>query len=75
MDSDLPANWFDAVSSSKTQDFGTNLLSDPQLVGFSVPSAVNPLERNVILNPMAKEFASVRIVGQTRYKFDKRLLG
>lgn len=73
-ESDLPAQWNWAVPHSSTQQFGSGLLTDFSLLGFGVPSAVNKLESNIILNPRADSFSTVKIMNQIPFEFDSRLL-
>jgi len=42
-------------------------------VGLSVPSAVVPQERNVVLNPRHADFSGVRLVETVPFRFDPRL--
>jgi RES domain-containing protein len=44
-------------------------------LALSVPSAVVPQERNVILNPRHPEFGVVRVAEVTPFRFDPRLGG
>lgn len=72
---DLPPGWAHPVYTSETQDMGTTFLNNPDILGFSVPSAVNKLERNIILNPRAEGFTSlVKIADKIPFEFDERLL-
>ena|SRR5438105_13216893 len=72
---DLPPHWADAVFQVSTQDFGANLLSDPELLAFSGPSAVTKIERNIILNPRSHYFETqIKIVEKIPFHFDQRLL-
>ena len=38
------------------QELGTALLSDPEVLGYWVPSVIVPRERNLVLNPAARAF-------------------
>ncbi len=74
-ESNLPHDWNRAMPNALTQQFGTNLLNNFSLLGFSVPSTVNNLERNVILNPRAVSFAElVTIKHQFPFEMDARLV-
>ncbi|WP_028295427.1 RES family NAD+ phosphorylase [Olivibacter sitiensis] len=57
-----------------TQWLGTQLLEDESIVAFSVPSALIPEERNIILNPRAKLFAKVVYRRIVDFATDYRLL-
>ncbi len=72
---DLPPDWNAAVYSTETQEFGTILLNNPDIQGFSVPSAVSRTERNVVLNPRAYDFLKVvKVAEKIPFEFDRRLL-
>ena len=59
------------VPQGNTQAFGAELLQEHLAV--AAPSAVNPLERNVIVNPMHQHFGRV-VAGEVRpFVFDERL--
>jgi RES domain-containing protein len=60
---------------ARSQAFGDALLRPDGQLAFSVPSAVNPLERNVILNPRHADYRQVIRIGKVQpFPFDKRLL-
>jgi RES domain-containing protein len=73
-ETDLPKDWNRAVSYYSTQQFGTEHLTNFSLLGFSVPSSVNKLERNIVLNPRSDSFSSVQIEEQFAFELDSRLL-
>jgi hypothetical protein len=47
------------------------LLNDPDLLGFIVPSIVNPIETNIILNASAFDLEKFRVT-ETLVDFDPR---
>jgi RES domain-containing protein len=57
-----------------TQWLGTQILSNFSVVAFSVPSAIIPCERNIILNPLATHFKDVEFLSVTHFETDFRLL-
>ena len=74
-DGDLPARWADAVFGRKTQELGSDLLNNPGILAFSIPSAVSKTERNFILNPRAVDFGKlVKVEDVLPFEFDSRLL-
>lgn len=75
-EAELPTGWDSHTMSEETQQFGSNLfLSSPDYLGFAVPSAVNKLELNYILNPNAKDFDKhVTCVRQIPFQLDIRLI-
>jgi RES domain-containing protein len=40
-----------------------------------VPSAVLPIEDNLLLNPSHPQIARIKVVAQQAFAFDRRLLG
>jgi RES domain-containing protein len=68
----LKASWVSDIIYS--QWIGEQVLSDPSVVAFSVPSAIVPGERNYILNPFSKDFAKVEFQQVTDFETDFRLL-
>ena len=54
---------------------GDDWLKRGEALALSVPSAVVPRERNVILNPRHGEFDRVSVVRTERYRFDVRMGG
>ncbi len=72
---ELPSDWNDPVYNRQTQLFGSNLFKNPALIGFSVPSAVNKIEENFILNSRSNNFVdSVRVIEKIPFQIDSRLL-
>jgi RES domain-containing protein len=68
----LKKTWADDIAYS--QWIGEQILHDSTIAAFTVPSAIVPTERNVIINPLAKEFASIRFLSVTDFLTDFRLL-
>ena len=64
--------WFDDISYS--QWIGEQLLRDPSVAAFTVPSAIIPSEKNVILNPLAENFNLIRFSEPVSFNTDFRLL-
>ncbi len=64
--------WFDDIAYS--QWIGEQLLGDPSVAAFSVPSAIIPSEKNVILNPLAENFSLIRFSEPVNFHTDFRLL-
>lgn len=75
IDLDVPDEEITVTESSAgdTQSLGAQLLSDS--LAMSAPSTVNPLERNVVINPRHRNFAAI-VTGHIRpFVFDERLVG
>jgi RES domain-containing protein len=72
---DLPSVWRSQMVTESTQEFGSTILHDHTKIGFAVPSVVTPQEYNVVLNPLAQNFAEyVRVVVNEKFTLDNRLL-
>lgn len=54
---------------------GQQVLSDPDILAFSVPSVIVPNERNVVVNPLAAERWALEIKKCLPFVIDERLLG
>ena len=68
----MAAGWPDNFDYS--QWLGEQILGDAAIVAFSVPSAIVPSERNVIINPQAADFDAVKFFKPTVFDVDPRLL-
>ena len=72
---DLPSAWRSQMVPESTQAFGPAFLHDYSKIGFAVPSVVTPQEYNVILNPLAQNFAEyVKVILSEKFSLDNRLL-
>lgn len=70
---DLPADWRDYPAPSSLALPGERWLRESRTAVLSVPSAVIPAERNVLLNPAHAEFRRC-VAGPTQpFSFDPRL--
>jgi RES domain-containing protein len=68
----LKKNWANDVSYS--QWIGEQILSDPEIIAFTAPSAIVPSERNVILNPSATRFSEIEFLPAADFSADLRIL-
>lgn len=72
-DLDLGPNW--ASDIALTRSLGDNWLQRGASLGLWVPSFVEPLERNLLLNPMHPQYARIELSVERRpFEFDARLL-
>ncbi len=69
----LPPDWNAFPWPDSTQALGTHWFETAASVALSVPSAVVPLQRNVVLNPRHPDWREVRIEGPERFPIDPRL--
>lgn len=68
----LKQNWADDISYS--QWIGEQILKDLSVIALTVPSAIIPSERNVIINPLAAKFDLVKFSEPSDFATDFRLL-
>lgn len=68
----LERGWADDFDYS--QWLGGQILAETSIVAFSVPSAIVPSERNIIINPQAKHFGEVKFSKPMAFTADKRLV-
>lgn len=70
----LPAGWNAVPAPAELQVLGTSWLTGVRSAVLVVPSAVITIERNVLLNPRHPDLRRVRIIEDTPFSFDTRLL-
>jgi RES domain-containing protein len=68
---ELPGNW--AFVEEQSRRLGTDWLTEGKVLMLSVPSVVIPFERNLLLNPRHRSFASVRLKRIVPFFFDPRI--
>ncbi len=71
-DSVLPAKWVDCFN-YKLQEIGDAWIASDESLGLSVPSAVIPGERNVIIRPDHPDFQHVKTEQIKPFNFDPRI--
>lgn len=69
----LPERWNQYPYSSKTTEIFSNLAKSNDFFALKVPSTIVPLEYNIILNPLFKEFGKVEIIEFLELPIDNRL--
>lgn len=70
---ELPPGWSSIPPDRVSMGFGTDWLKGGRQLGLIVPSAVLPLERNIVLNPVHPAIAQVRADLQFDFMYDKRM--
>ena len=70
---DLPTDWRDPSRPGLLQRIGRDWIVGGRYAALSVPSAVVPQERNVLLNPEHPDFARITIGPPESFSFDARL--
>lgn len=69
----LPDDWTARYEDETLQQVGREWLAAGTSAMLVVPSAVVPLENNIILNPEHADFAAIRIAEAKPFPFDGRL--
>jgi RES domain-containing protein len=69
----LPDGWNAEVPISATQDIGELWVGEGSSAILSVPSSIDPSDRNFILNPAHPEFADIALQPSLHFHFDPRL--
>lgn len=70
---ELPENWNAYPYTENTSKTFTSKVKNPNFFGLKVPSAVVPMEHNVILNPLHPDFHFVNILEFMTLPLDRRL--
>lgn len=68
----LKSNWLDDID--YTQWLGKQILDDSSIMAFTVPSAIIPEERNIILNTSSPHFKKIKFMKKQNFLTDYRLL-
>jgi RES domain-containing protein len=71
----LPDNWRVYPTPAELQRLGTGWLRGQTSLVLIVPSAINPLERNILLNPAHPEISQLRLEAGRPFHFDPRMFG
>lgn len=69
----LPPGWALLPADRPSMAFGTAWLRSGSHLGLIVPSAVMPLERNIVLNPLHPAMLNVTISQILDFTYDERL--
>jgi RES domain-containing protein len=70
---ELPLDWNAMPMSSAAQWFGGAWLAKGNHLGMSVPSAIVPEERNIVINPRHRECRNVGLTVVRPFAFDDRM--
>ena len=70
--SDLPSNWREFPAPSELQEIGNDWLESNSTLALIVPSAVNPIDKNVLLNPNHPQLKNVKVEPPETFDFDPR---
>lgn len=70
---DLPAGWASVPADSPSMDFGTEWLLSNSTLGLIVPSAILPLESNIVINPNHPAVSQIRVTEIYDFMYDPRM--
>jgi RES domain-containing protein len=70
----LPVRWAAVPAPDELATLGTEWLTSRRSAALSVPSAVIPIERNLLLNPLHPAIVQVLVSEDRPFSFDPRLL-
>lgn len=71
--SKLPTSWAAIPPGRASMAYGTQWLQQNKYLGLIVPSAVLPLENNIMLNPSHPAIKQVRVDQQFDFMYDDRM--
>lgn len=70
---ELPKGWNALPVDRPSMDFGTTWLRAVSHLGLIVPSAVLPLERNLLINPLHPAISQISILDIYDFTYDPRM--
>jgi len=73
-DADLPSDWRSVPAPDSTKTIGDTWFHQGRSAVLSVPSAVVPLERNYLINPVHRDFRKIKLSGPVDFEFEPRLM-
>ncbi|MGP0171299.1 RES family NAD+ phosphorylase [Pseudomonas sp. NCHU5208] len=71
--SSLPAGWANLPADRPSMEFGSAWLKSNTHLGLIVPSAVLPLERNVVINPSHPAVKQIQVIDVYDFMYDPRM--
>lgn len=71
---DLPGNWRSSPAPYRLAEIGSEWITANTELSLSVPSAVVPEEKNILINPNHPAFKKIRIESVSSFSLDSRLL-
>ena len=70
----LPSNWTEYPAPSSLVTLGENWVVKGLTIALKVPSCIITTSHNIILNCRHKEYKKVKVLNQTKFNFDLRLM-
>jgi RES domain-containing protein len=71
--SQLPAGWRSYPAPPRLQEIGAQWIREQRTLALIVPSAVNPEEKNVLINPLHPQARILGAVAAKPFQFDPRM--
>ena len=72
-DTELPEDWQHIPPPPSTQAIGATFLQQSSQLALSVPSVINPRERNLVINPVHPDMHRIEVVATAPLQIDRRL--
>lgn len=72
-DQELPAGWDMKPADAQSMTFGTKWLQSMNHLALIVPSAVLPVERNLVVNPRHPAASQIKILSMEDFFYDSRM--
>ena len=69
----LPNYWCNYPAPAELQQLGSRWIEEQRSLVLIVPSAVNPIESNYLLNPTHDEFIRITDIHSQPFRFDPRM--
>ena len=69
----LPKDWAQDSAPASTREIGTRWIQKRESLVLVVPSAVVPIEKNYLINPLHPDFDKLEIGKPQSFQFDERL--
>jgi RES domain-containing protein len=70
---DLPRGWRRYPAPRKLREIGSQWLRECRTLILIVPSAANPEEQNILINPAHREMKKLKVIGSNPFRFDPRM--
>lgn len=70
----LSPNWSENADLSECQKIGSNWYNEARTPILSIPSALVPAERNLVLHTKHLDYSSIQLINAEPFIFDRRLI-
>lgn len=69
----LPQGWDSKPADNPSMDFGTAWLKSARHLGLIVPSAVLPVQKNLVINPRHPAWSDIKVLAAQDFFYDPRM--